>query len=180
MATASRTRVCFSSASRRPRSTNTLPELSTTVSLFFPFAISCLVILACCPEPSRNQFRICPGRPYALRGISSGTHATHTQRSRTLPYIPRDRCHLCDPRRLQGLQGLRPSMASPLDAFPQTAPRSERRQFHSSQLQEIPAGRSWRIQSKTGAFRQGHSLVAPSNYPSSRILRQTIRNQTSW
>src|SRR6267154_2792157 len=69
MATARRTRVCFSSASRRPRSANTLPELSTTASLFFPFAISRLVILACCPEPSRNQVRICPSRLYALRGF---------------------------------------------------------------------------------------------------------------
>src|ERR1700732_2243066 len=67
MATARRTRVCFSPASRRPRCSNTLPELCMTTSLFRPFAISRFVILACCLESLRNQLHICLGRLYALR-----------------------------------------------------------------------------------------------------------------
>src|ERR1700693_3029845 len=67
MATASRTRVCFSPASRRPRSANTLPELCTTTSLCRPFAISRLVIFACYPKPSRNHLHIRLSRLYAAR-----------------------------------------------------------------------------------------------------------------
>src|SRR5271165_1895053 len=67
MATASRTLVCFSSASRRPRSANTFPELGTTASLFFPFAISRLVILARRLEPSGNQFHVRLGCLYSFR-----------------------------------------------------------------------------------------------------------------
>src|SRR5260370_15241025 len=69
MATARRTLVCFSSASRRPRSANTFPELATTPSRLFPFAISRLVILAGRLEPSRNQFHVRLGRLYSFRGF---------------------------------------------------------------------------------------------------------------
>src|SRR5882762_242469 len=67
IATAKRTRVCFSPASGRPRSANTLPELLTTTSLFLSLAISHLVILACYLESPRNQFHIRLGRLYAFR-----------------------------------------------------------------------------------------------------------------
>src|SRR5271156_1275330 len=67
MATAKRTLVCFSSASRRPRSANTFPELGITVSLFFRFAMSRLVILACHLQSPRNQFHIGLSRLYAFR-----------------------------------------------------------------------------------------------------------------
>src|ERR1035438_7633300 len=62
MATASRTLGCFSSASRRPRSANTLPDPGITKSLFRPFAISRLVILARRFQPAGNQFHIGLGR----------------------------------------------------------------------------------------------------------------------
>src|SRR5271156_843445 len=66
IASARRTFVCFSAASRSPRSANTFPELRTSDSLFLdslvrPFAISCLVILASHLEPPRNQFNIALG-----------------------------------------------------------------------------------------------------------------------
>src|ERR1035437_10853694 len=67
MATARRTRVCFSPASRRPRSANTFPELRATVSLFSPFTISGLVIVCSGPEPSGDQFHVRASRFFALR-----------------------------------------------------------------------------------------------------------------
>src|ERR1039458_2366917 len=69
MATARRTRVCFSPASRRPRSANTLPELRTIASLFLPLAISRLVIRARCLESPRNQLHIRLGCLYTRRRL---------------------------------------------------------------------------------------------------------------
>src|SRR5208282_5838713 len=73
IATARRTFVCFSPASRSPRSANTFPELRTTDSLFLdtlfrPFAISRLVVLAC------------------HSATSSGTRAARKAHARTSPY----------------------------------------------------------------------------------------------
>src|SRR5271170_8394666 len=66
IASARRTFVCFSPASRSPRSANTFPELRTIDSLLLdslvrPFAISCLVVLAGYFEPPRNQVDIALG-----------------------------------------------------------------------------------------------------------------------
>src|ERR1019366_4289180 len=58
MATARRTRACFSPASRKPRSANTLPELRVTFSVLLPFAISSLVIFCRGFEPARDQFHV--------------------------------------------------------------------------------------------------------------------------
>src|SRR2546425_13363991 len=69
IATARRTFVCFSSALRSPRSANTLPELRTTDSLFRPFAISCLVVLAGHSEPPRNKLDVGLRRLSALRRL---------------------------------------------------------------------------------------------------------------
>src|SRR5260370_3164920 len=69
MGAAGRTFVCFSSASRSPRSANTFPELRTTDPLFRPFAISRLVVLAGDSEPPRNQVHIALGRLFALRRL---------------------------------------------------------------------------------------------------------------
>src|SRR6266566_6299976 len=69
IATARRTFVCFSSASRSPRSANTFPELRATDPLFRPFAISCLVVLAGDSEPPRNQVHIALSRLSALRRL---------------------------------------------------------------------------------------------------------------
>src|ERR1017187_6042296 len=67
MATARCTLVCFSSASRRPRSANTFPEPGTTASLFFPLAISRLIIVARRLEPAGNQSTFAWGRLYSSR-----------------------------------------------------------------------------------------------------------------
>src|ERR1035438_1069269 len=67
IATARRTLVCFSSASRRPRSANTFPDPCTTKSLVLQFAISRLVILARGLEPVRNQFHVRLGRLHSPR-----------------------------------------------------------------------------------------------------------------
>src|SRR6266478_2981715 len=69
IATARRTFVCFSSPLRSPRSANTLPELRTTDSLFRPFAISLLVVLAGHSEPPRNQLDVGLRRLSALRRL---------------------------------------------------------------------------------------------------------------
>src|SRR5450432_1467785 len=69
MATARRARVCFSAASRRPRSAKTLPELGTTISLFFPFAISRLVILGGGFQSSRDQIHIRLSGLDSFRGL---------------------------------------------------------------------------------------------------------------
>src|ERR1039458_10883655 len=58
MSTARRTRACFSPASRKPRSANTLPELRVTFSVLLPFAISSLVIFCRGFEPARDQFHV--------------------------------------------------------------------------------------------------------------------------
>src|ERR1035438_837443 len=74
IATARRTFVCFSPASRSPRSANTFPELRTIDSLFLDslfrrFAISCLVVLAGHSQPTRDQLHITLGRLSALRRL---------------------------------------------------------------------------------------------------------------
>src|ERR1700719_2083580 len=69
IATARCTLVRFSSALRSPRSANTFPELRTTDSLFRPFAISCLVVLAGHFEPPRNQVHVALGRLFARRRL---------------------------------------------------------------------------------------------------------------
>src|SRR5262245_46429328 len=58
MATARRTFVCFSSASRNPRSANTLPELRTIVVLLFLFAIANLVIFLRSFQPLADPFHV--------------------------------------------------------------------------------------------------------------------------
>src|SRR5690348_7856762 len=67
MATANRTLVCFSPASRNPRSANTFPELRVTTVSCFPCAITNLVVFPGCAKPPRNQLYVDLGRLSALR-----------------------------------------------------------------------------------------------------------------